>query len=189
MYRVILLWVGLVAATSGLRAGPESELARMAGTWRFDPARSTDLSPWQTLDLEIRVDGSRVTLTRHLGAGRRTYDDVTALDLTKAVNVVPVPWWSDNRHLGAYSGGDRTKKVRAELLDGGRILRTNADLVLDTQQGARAVNILRDYKLSASGTQLTVIELRSTRSEPVVYVFKRPGDPTIGAARAGANAE
>lgn len=192
MYRVILLLVGMVAAACGSRAaesGDQAALARMAGTWRMDPALSVDLAAWQTMELEIHVDGTEVTLTRHLAAGRRTHDDVTKLDLKKPVNVVPMPWWSDNRHIGAYSGGDHTKKVRAEVLDGGRILRTNADFVLDTQQGSHAVNVLTDYRLSASGTQLTVIELRSTRNQPLVYVFKRPDDKTIGTAPEGENAE
>jgi hypothetical protein len=79
----------------------------------------------------------------------------------------------DNRHLGAYVGDDKTKRLRATLLDDGRILRVSADLTLETQQGPRAVNILSDYKVSANGAQLTVTELRSTRNRPVVYVFTR----------------
>jgi len=40
-----------------------------------------------------------------------------------------------------------------------------------------------------SGTQLTVVELRSTRNQPIVYVFKRPGDKTLSTASEGENAE
>jgi hypothetical protein len=81
--------------------------------------------------------------------------------------------WPDNRHLGAYIGGDKTKHVHAAWLDAGRILRLSTDLVLATSQGDRAVNILSNYQVSASGTQLTLTELRSTRNRPVVYVFNR----------------
>ena len=171
-FRLILLCV-LTLAASLQAASAESAAHLLAGTWRLVPERSTDLSPWRSFDLVITADGSHLTLTRHLAAGRRTFDDVTVLNLTLPVNLVPVPMWSDNRHLGAYIGGDKTKHVRAELLDDGRILRTSADLVLDTQQGARAVNILTDYKVSANGARLTLIELRSTRNEPIVYVFAR----------------
>lgn len=167
--RAFLLFI---FAALAVRAA-DLDASRFAGTWRLDPKRSTDLAAWHSFDLEIAINGSHVTLTRHLAAGRRGYDDVTALDLTKPVNVVPVPWWGDNRHIGAYIGGDKTKKVRTEILDEGRLLRTSADLVLATQQGERAVNILSDYKVSASGAQLTLIELRSTRNEPLVYVFHR----------------
>lgn len=169
MQRLILVLVFL----SSLAIAGASPLA---GTWRINAAKSTDLSPWGAFDLVIKVDGSHLTLTRHLAAGRRTYDDVTSLDLTKPVNLVPVAWWGDNRHLGAYIGGDRTKRVRAELLDDGRILRTSADLVLATQQGERAVNVLTDYKVSANGARLTLVEQRSTRNQPVVYVFERITD-------------
>lgn len=179
------LFLGLIIPMSAA----EADAHLLAGSWRYDEAHSTPLSSWGALKLDITVDGPRVTLTRHLEAGRRNYDDVTALNLTQAVNVVPMEWWPDNRHLGAYIGGDRTKKVRAELLDGGRLLRTSADLVLATQQGERAVNILTDYKVSANGSQLTLIELRSTRNDPIVYVFKRVTDSATDAAVSKGRAE
>jgi hypothetical protein len=154
----------------------------LAGTWRYDPARSTELSAWGTLKLIIAVDGPKVTLTRQYAAGRRTFDEVTTLDLSKTTNLVPVEWWPDSRHLGAYVGGDKIKKFRLRLFDNGHVLRTSADLTLATQQGERTVNILSDYKVSANGQQLTLIELRSTRNDPIVYVFKRVTDAAADAA-------
>ncbi len=159
---LLLLIAPLAAATSPL-----------AGTWRFDPSRSTELSPWQSYDLTLNVAGDVVTISRQLGSGRRGFNDTMTLKTAAADNVVAVELWPDNRHLGAYIGGDRTKHVRAEWLDGGRILRLSTNLVLSTQQGDRPVNILSDYKVSANGAVLTLIELRSTRNRPVVYVFNR----------------
>ena len=159
---LLLLIAPLAAATSPL-----------AGTWRFDPSRSTELSPWQSYDLTLNVAGDVVTISRQLGSGRRGFNDTMTLKTAAADNVVAVELWPDNRHLGAYIGGDRTKHVRAEWLDGGRILRRATNLVLSTQLGDRPVNILSDYKRSANGAVLTLIELRSTRNRPVVYVFNR----------------
>ena len=144
----------------------------LAGTWRIDLTRSTELSPWKDYDLTITVDGDRVAFQRRLAWGRREFADAMTI-VPGGTTSVPVSMWPDNRHLGAYIGGDRTKQVRADWLDGGRILRLSTDLVLSTQQGARAVNILSDYKVSANGAQLTLTELRSTRNRPVVYVFTR----------------
>jgi len=190
MHRIRSALFGLLAIAAGsLLHAAEPAAKLLAGTWRIVPARSSDLSPWRAFDLVVTAEGSRVTLTRRLAAGRRAYDDVTALDLSQPVSRVPVAWWGDNRHLGAYIGGDKTKTVRAELLDGGRILRTSADLVLATQQGERAVNILTDYKVSANGARLTLVELRSTRNEPVVYVFDRITDPKLTGKRATGAAE
>lgn len=152
---------------------PGGTKAGLAGTWRFDRARSTELSPWQDYVLTLTVDGDRITFARQLGAGRRGFADTMTIDVSRPDNVVSVPMWPDNRHLGAYISGDKTKHVRAGWLDGGRILRLSTDLVLSTQQGDRPVNILSDYKVSANGAMLTLTELRSTRNRPVVYVFNR----------------
>ena len=182
---LILLLAGGLARLSA--AAPDAR--QLAGSWRYDPARSTELSSWGALRLVITVDGAHVTLTRQFAAGRRTFDEVTALDLAQPVNIVPVAWWHDNRHIGAYIGGDKTKRIRTELLDGGRLLRTSADLVLATQQGERAVNILSNYQVSANGARLTLIELRSTRNDPIVYVFDRITDAAADAAVGKGRAE
>ena len=155
-----------------------ADTSTLAGTWQFDASRSTELSPWRAFELSIQLDGNLVTIDRRLGAGRRGFTDSMSLDLSKAENVIAVELWPDNRHLGAYIAGDRTKRVRATWLDDRGILRLSTDLILSTQQGERSVNILSDYKVSASGAQLTLTQLRSTRNRPVVYVFNRtPAGP------------
>lgn len=163
----------LLAAWALLTAPFASATSPLAGNWRIDLAGSTELSPWRDYELTITVDGDRVTIARRLAWGRRAFSDRLEIDTTRAENVVPVAMWPDNRHLGAYIGGDRTKRVRAAWLDERRILRLSTDLVLSTQQGDRAINILSDYKVSANGARLTLTELRSTRNRPVVYVFNR----------------
>ena len=156
-----------------LAAGPLTAADHpLTGTWQLDPARSTEFSPWRDYVLTVGVDGDRLTLHRQLGWGRRQFADQMTVSPGSTVTV-SVAMWPDNRHLGAYIGGDRTKRVRADWLDDGRILRLSTDLVLDTSQGPRSINILSDYKVSASGTVLVLTELRSTRNRPVVYVFTR----------------
>ncbi|ACB76181.1 hypothetical protein [Opitutus terrae] len=145
----------------------------LAGHWRYDAARSTELSPWQSFDLTVTIAGDKISLQRRLGWARRDFEDRTDIDLSQPVSIVAAPWWPDNRHLGAYASAEHPKRIRAQWLDEGRILRVSTDQVLATQQGPREVNVLADYKVSASGTQLVVTELRSTRNRPIVYVFNR----------------
>jgi hypothetical protein len=152
-----------------------ADLSPLIGSWRFDATRSTELSPWTGYDLTIAVTGDQVTLDRHLGSGRREFSDTMTINTAQPATVIPVAMWPDNRHLGAYLGGDKAKRVHAAWLDAGCILRLSTDLVLATSQGDRAVNILSNYQVSASGTRLTLTELRSTRNRPVVYVFNRVG--------------
>ena len=63
--------------------------------------------------------------------------------------------------------------MRAAWLDDGRTLRLDSNFVVTTQQGEKTINILSDYKVSLSGDVLTLIELRSARMQPFIYVFKR----------------
>lgn len=193
-----LLCLGFLAVCFLARLGAEDapdarppvpDVGPLAGTWRYESARSTELSAWGSLKLIISVDGPKVTLTRQYAAGRRSFDEVTVLDVSKTTSLAPIAWWPDNRHLGAYVGGDKTKKFRLRVLDNGRLLRTSADLTLSTQQGERVINILSDYKVSANGQQLTLTELRSTRDEPIVYFFKRVTDADADAKVSKGSAE
>jgi hypothetical protein len=164
------LGIGSISVLSAQAASADSPLA---GNWRYDASRSTELSSWKSFDLTITVEGSKVSLQRRLGWARRDYEDRTEVDLSRPVSVVPAPWWPDNRHLGAYASAENPKRIRGEWLDDRRILRLNTEQVLDTQQGPLLVNVLADYKVSPGGTRLTLTELRSTRSRPIVYVFNR----------------
>ena len=168
-----ILFIWMLAGLFAPHLAAESPVPFLAGNWKLLGDRGTDLSPWKTLDVAIAVDRDRVVIRRHFASGDRAIDTEMSLDVSNPVNIVPVPSWVDNRHIGAYIGGDRSEHIHAAWIDDGRILRTDADLVLDTQQGARKVYILTDYKISPSGNQLTIVELRSTRPIPIVYVLQR----------------
>ncbi|MEO6005104.1 MAG: hypothetical protein ABIZ04_08190 [Opitutus sp.] len=154
-----------------------ADTSPLAGTWRIDLARSSELSPWKGYDLEISTSADTLTFRRKLSWGRRAFSDTMTVEPGVADTVVPVDMWPDNRHLGAYIGAAKAKHVHAQWLDGHRILRLSTNLVLETQQGSREVNILSDYKVSANGAQLTLTELRSTRNRPIVYLFSRVAPP------------
>jgi len=160
-------------ATASLSFAHSLDADKFIGEWQFDREQSTDLSPWSRCVLTIAQDGDQLTISRTLGGGRRTHVDVIPLDVTKEVNVVAQTWWIDNRHIGAYSPHDALKIVRAKTLDDGKLLRLETDLVLETQQGPRDVNIISQYQISPDGDVLIVTDLRSTRPRPVVHVFNR----------------
>jgi hypothetical protein len=167
-----LLFGTFVIGCASLLHAAATAPSPLAGTWRFDAARSTELSPWKDCTLTLSNEGDRFTIHRDFAWGRRTFTDEMTVTRGQTVTV-PVEMWPDNRHLGAYISDAHRKSVHAETLDDGRILRLSSDLVLSTQQGERAVNILSDFKVNLPGDQLTVIELRSTRNRPIVYVFRR----------------
>jgi hypothetical protein len=168
MIRYILLGIiGVVGATN------VCGVSEMDGTWTIEAKRGTDLGSWRTLEIDIETNGDLVTINRRFAAGRRKDNDTMTIDLTKDKNVVPVRWWPDNRYIGAFISDAHEKIVHGKWMSNGRVLRLESDMVLTTQQGDVPVNILRNYKVSANGKQLSVITIRSTRDRPVVYFLKR----------------
>lgn len=167
MHRIALITLMLFSGVGLAAAHP------LAGSWRLQPELGTDLAAWRALDLIVDVDGDQVSLTRQFAAGRRTFEDVTTLDLSKPATVIPVEMWPDSRYLGANIGGDKTKTVSGQWVGDGNVLRLNTDVVLATQQGDHPVNVLGTYTVSTNGERLTLIEVRSTRTQPLVFVFKR----------------
>ncbi len=170
-FRTAWLIVAFAAASisSGFAAAPSALL----GTWTFDAGSSTDLSPWRSSQLTIAQSGTTLTITRALAGGRRAHTETTTLDLAQPRNVVPQTWWVDNRHLGAYAPTDGQQTITARWLDDGQVLRLEIDFTLETQQGPRAVNTIRQFQVSPDGQLLTMIDLRSTRPLPVTHVYTR----------------
>lgn len=169
--RALLLFLASVILALPGFAGTDP--SAFLGQWDFVREQSTDLSPWRSCTLTLSQSGDELTVTKAMNAGRRVHEDSMTLDLGKKVNHVPQGWWVDNRHIGAYSPHNATKAVHLRCLDDGKVLRFETDLVLETQQGPRDVNILTQYQISPDGQTLTVTELRSTRPRPVLHVFTR----------------
>ena len=146
--------------------------AELAGSWRVEPALSSAIDPWRRILLEINLDGDALTIERTVTTGRRNSSQVYPLRIGKTVNV-PVEWWTGNRHIGAYMGGDGKETLKAEWIDGGDVLRVESNYALATSQGETPVRSYYEYRLTPDGDELTVIELRSSRQLPIVHIFRR----------------
>ncbi len=164
----------LLTLTSCLGAAELS--TGLTGSWTFVPERSTDLSPWRTATLHLSLDGSVLSIERTVKTGRRHYTENMVVDLAQPTSANPLEWWVDNRHLGAYAPHGGTRQISPTVLDDGQVLRLDMDYQLETSQGTRAVNTLRQFQLSPDGQILTVIDLRTTRPQPVVHVFQRSSE-------------
>lgn len=169
-----LACLGLVlGAGSSLRAADAP--SKLAGTWAIDVARSTPIRPWDVQTITIIVTGDAVVITRNLawGTDRKVSDTTAAVTDGKTVTANPVGFWLDTWYTNVYVGGDHLKRVTAEWLDGGRVLKLETNLAIEAQQGDHPVHIYDEYRLSADGKTLKLYELRSTRDEPLVYFFTR----------------
>lgn len=143
------------------------------GRWKIDTSRSSALDPWRTLDMEISIRGSMISITRFYAAGRRKAQESMTIDTSLPSQIVTVEGWWDNRHIGAYLDEGDKKIVAAKWLDRGRTLQLNIEMVLETSQGSSPVRVIREMRLSPDGKTLRVLQLRSSRNLPVVRVFTK----------------
>lgn len=146
-----------------------------SGTWLLDKDRSTAIDPWLNLTVEI-ADADEAVILKRMWRGSReggAFVDSVRLVPGSVVESEPMLQWPDNRHLGAYIAGDRTKTVASRWEDDGRTLVTESTLTVSTQQGERPIRIHTEYRLSPEGDRLDVLELRSTRPRPIHYVLAR----------------
>jgi hypothetical protein len=168
------LCLGLVLG-AGLSLPAAEAPVGVAGNWVLDVAHSMPIRPWDHQTLSITVTGDTTVITRHLawGADRKVSDATTVKTDGKTSTTNPVGYWLDTWYTNVYIGGDHQKHVTGEWLDGGRVLKLETNLLLEAQQGDHPVHLYDEYRLSADGRTLKLYELRSTRDEPLVYVFTR----------------
>ncbi len=168
------------------RQGAVQPNTAFGGSWQIVQDRSTSVDPWRRLALDIQIERDRVTLKRIWSGNREagTYVDSTTVRTDGTPARIAMEQWPDNRHLGAFLGGDSTKQVTARWLDDGRTLRMQTRLHVRTSQGTRPIRMYSEYRLSPDQTRLTLLELRSTRPRPLHYTFRRaPGEERASSAR------
>ncbi|WP_420454343.1 hypothetical protein [Rubrivirga sp.] len=149
--------------------------ALLDGAWAYDAELSRAIDPWRNLSIDIATDGDGVVLKRMWRGSR---EGGTALDSVRlvpgtTVRSAPMLQWPDERHLGVYITGDRTKAVASRWEDDGRTLVTESEFTVSAQQGERRIRVYSEYRLSPEGDRLDVIEMRSTRPRPIHFVFHR----------------
>ncbi len=152
-----------------------AETSRLAGQWQIDLAQSTSIKPWERAELTIAVAGDAVEIVRRLqwGPDRKVADTTRAVADGRTVTANPVEHWLDTWYTNVYIGGNKQKQVTAAWLDGGRVLKLESTLALEAQQGDYPVHVYTEYRLSPDGETLTQFELRSTRDQALVYVWRR----------------
>jgi hypothetical protein len=142
------------------------------GRWRLDPARSSALDGWTAWDLVITAEGSRVSL-RHDMQWRSTKVTATNLVDTAAPSDLKDFFRVEQRHMALYPAKGGTTSVRAAWLDAGRTLRVEADTPIEISQGQANMRLYYEYRLIEGNHALVLIELHSTRPQPLVYRFTR----------------
>jgi hypothetical protein len=142
------------------------------GRWRLDPARSTALDGWSTADLVIQLDVSKVGFRYDMTWHTTKVTVSQTVDSAQAVDV-PNFFRIDQRHMAVYAEPKQAARVQAAWIDGGRTLRLEAQVPLETSQGTTTMRLYQEYRLLEGNTELVLIELHNTRNRPLVYHFTK----------------
>lgn len=143
------------------------------GRWQLNAAQSTSLDPWSTLAMDITVTDDAIAVIRHFGAGTRVADETIKLDNRPIAQTVTVEGWWDNRHIDAWLANDNQIEVTPAWRNDGRTLVLHIKMVLETQQGDRAVGVTRTLSLSEDGQTLREVQTRESRKRPVVQLYQK----------------
>jgi hypothetical protein len=152
-----------------------TDASSFAGKWKLDAARSSSVKPWETVDMEIAVKGDSLEISRALTwtQHRHVSDLIVVKPDDQTVTVNPLKYWVDTWFNNAYIGGDHAQHVKGGWLDRGRILRLDINFALELQQGDYPVHVYREYRLSTDHNTLEIYELRSTRDQPLTFLYTR----------------
>jgi len=164
-----ILLGGLVAL--GLAAMASANPA-IEGRWSLDTAASTALDGWHKIDLDIALDGSKVSVGYTM-QWRTTIHEATNVFDTEALVETKDFFRVEQRHMAVYPAKNGVTKALAKWIDGGKTLLTEALTPVEVSQGDTVMRITSEYRVSELGDKLTIIELHSSRNLPLVYVFNK----------------
>ncbi|MFZ9681820.1 MAG: hypothetical protein ACO3DQ_01240, partial [Cephaloticoccus sp.] len=141
---------------------------------QLDPEASTSLDPWSGLEMEITVGDDSLALVRHFKAGPREATETLALTHKPVAQEITVEGWWDNRHIDAWLANSNRITVTPRWNDAGDSLVLTIAMVLETQQGDRAVGVTRTFTLEDDGRTLREVQVRESRKRPVIHVYRKP---------------
>jgi len=143
-----------------------------AGRWKLDKTRSTALDGWHEWELVISLAGTQVSLQHDMKWGRTNLTATNTVDTAQSVTL-PDFFRVEQRHMALYSAKGATTTARAAWLDEGRTLRVEADTPIEISQGQAVMRIYSEYRLIEGNRELLLIELHSSRPQPLVYRFTK----------------
>ena len=154
----------------------------LEGSWKFIPAKSTDIATWDNSQPQIEISsaGGNVRIIRGwLYRAKIAYADT--FEFRPGGDPVTTPVrsevWPENWFMGVLSSPGDPRTFRGAWVAEGKVLRLIVRETVRTSQGKTVIETTADYMLGTGGTTLTVSERRSSRPTPVVLLFERKEAP------------
>jgi hypothetical protein len=142
------------------------------GRWRLDVERSSALDGWTAMDLVLKVDGANVSIEHDMRWRTSRVVETNVVNTKERVEISNF-FRVDQRHMAVYAPKKSATPVRASWLDRNKTLRVEATVPVEVSQGDAKIRIYCEYRLGVGGETLTLMELHSTRNNPLVYRFRK----------------
>ena len=165
LFNVLLLSLLLPLAASAAKSD-------FNGRWALLPERSSALDGYTNMHLVLKVDGETVDITHDMRWRSTRVVETNSVNTRKVVQI-PNFFRIEQRHMAVYPPKDALTPVSAEWLDEGRTLRVEAMVPVEISQGTATIRLYSEFRIGVSGDTLTLMELHSTRNNPLVYRFKK----------------
>ncbi|EDY81435.1 hypothetical protein VDG1235_1053 [Verrucomicrobiia bacterium DG1235] len=143
-----------------------------SGRWRLDKERSSALDGWTAMDLVISQDGSKIEIAHDMRWRSSRVLESNVFDTEGPVEIENY-FRVDQRHMAVYAPKQSVTPVSANWIDEGSTLRVEAEVPVEVSQGTATIRIYSEYRVGEGGETLTLIELHSTRNNPLVYRFRK----------------
>lgn len=164
-------WIALLGLLFACQSPPD-----LSGVWVVDKERSSNLEPWHNIHLHITIGDREVGIGRIFNPRRESRRDSITFPVDDTQIEIPMEGsakWLEQPHIGVFIDGKTPQQVRAHWEIAGRELNVQQLVTLETSQGSATVEILRNYSISDDGSELTVVETRSSRPSPLTYIYTR----------------
>ena len=146
------------------------------GKWKLIPNKSSEISLYRNLSLEIHQKGSRVTLIQKWGT-RRFFADTLVLKTGGKVNKIKIKnrVFPTNVFMGLRMAVGKNRKIKAFWEKNGKVLRLEMTYPLLSSQGGTEVSATHILALTSDAHVMTYTVRRSTRdaTPPIIYVLKK----------------
>jgi len=172
---VVLICAPLATSFAGEMAGDPG----LFGRWNLIPDKSSEISLYATLFLDVHLDGDDLVLIQQWGGPRRNYIDTLRLKVDGRENKIPVTHrvFPSNVFMGLSLPVDDFRLIKANWDDGGTTLRLEEQYQIRASQGFSPVTALHTISLAPNRETISYTIHRSTRTvgPEIKYMLKRDG--------------
>ncbi|MEZ4694927.1 MAG: hypothetical protein R2832_00790 [Rhodothermales bacterium] len=171
----VMAAVAVLLTLNGCSPGPSDPTA-WNGIYVLDKEQSDDIDQWSSVQLSLSASTDSVHIRRDFASGRYKRFDSYGVPVDGVAHDVPQEnssKWLDNVHIGVFFRAGEPSTLSAEFSDDYRTLTTELLQTAETSTGQAEIVTSRVFELLDDGSQIRVVEKRSTRDEPLTFVFKR----------------